>query len=64
MNEMEYYGCKLTGEGRWGRKTKEVEITVILRGGKILIYGEGDLRHHLLEDTIILLQKIVNNERS
>jgi imidazoleglycerol phosphate dehydratase HisB len=60
---MKYYGFKDLGNGRFRRKTKEVDITVtlnrtIIDRNIIKVEGVGDLSHHLVEDTAILLNKI------
>jgi len=50
------------------RKTKETDITIKFSesvGGKckIDILGEGDLSHHLIEDTFDLLDKLARQEK-
>ena len=55
----EYYSIKWLGDNIAMRKTKEVEIRVELSndGKEINLCGTGDLAHHLVEDSGILLRK-------
>jgi imidazoleglycerol phosphate dehydratase HisB len=54
------FSCKKISDRSWRRKTNEVDITVVISedGKNIILTGKGDLRHHLIEDSRILLQKI------
>lgn len=55
----EYYGCKEIKEGIFERKTKEVKILLRINNNQIFLSGEGDCRHHLLEDSAILIKKVL-----
>ncbi len=50
------------------QKTKEVDIELTYSetlGGKVKLYltGTGDLSHHLIEETFLLLDKLARIER-
>lgn len=61
----EYFSCKeITEDDRvariFKRKTKEVVIRVVLyKNNRILLEGMGDCEHHLLEDSAILIKKVL-----
>jgi len=64
----EYYNFKKVkpdcpGE-HYERKTKEVFVEVSVNEGRLNIQASGDLRHHILEDTIIVLKKILGGHEN
>ena len=62
----EYYAIKEIKKNTFERKTKEVDITVNLfdDGKRVVVSGIGDNKHHLVEDTIILLKKILGGHEN
>jgi len=59
-----YIDIKDMGDGRYTRRTKEVYIEARIDDKHIYITGEGDFNHHLIEDTIILLKKILGGHEN
>lgn len=61
-----YYSMKKISKSMFERNTKEVNIKVLLSNDEksILVKGSGDCRHHVLEDTIILLKKLLGGHDS
>lgn len=59
-----YYGFRKEANGFYKRKTKEVYIEIELVDNTIKVNGRGDLEHHLIEDTIILLKKILGGHEN
>jgi imidazoleglycerol phosphate dehydratase HisB len=59
-----YYSFKKIKNNHFSRKTKEVEIEVSITndGKNIILNGKGDLGHHLIEDSYILLKKVLEIE--
>jgi imidazoleglycerol phosphate dehydratase HisB len=61
---MKYCSCEKISLGKYHRKTKEVDITCEISedGKSLVIYGRGDLRHHLVEDAAILAKLVAEKE--
>ncbi len=65
----EYYAIKWHTDECASRKTKEVDLICKISsdGKSIVLSGTADLRHHLVEDSAILLKKMcdhLNGEHS
>jgi hypothetical protein len=57
----EYHAIKWVDENTATRYTKEVNLkcSILDNGKRIILEGVGDLQHHLIEDSAILMNKIM-----
>lgn len=57
----EYFSIKWINKYTAIRKTKEVEIKATYKDNKLTLEATGDLTHHILEDSIILINKMAKD---
>jgi hypothetical protein len=57
----EYFSIKWLDKYTAIRKTKEVEIKATYKDNKLTLEATGDLDHHILEDSIILINKMAKD---